>query len=67
MDGTKVGQSEKDDPTKLHIRDRSAAGRRRYVVAGSFRNKLFAAAGKIAADTAAEMHRKQAEPESKAG
>lgn len=67
MDGTRVGQSEKDDPAEVAREGIEAllAGEA-WVVAGSFKNKIFAAAGKIAPDTAAEMHRKQAEPTSKA-
>jgi short-subunit dehydrogenase len=67
MDETKVGQSEKDDPAEV-ARDGVEAllAGEAYVVAGSFKNKIFAAAGRIAPDTAAEMHRKQAEPVSKA-
>lgn len=68
MDETKVGQSEKDDPADVARAGIEAllAGEA-YVVAGSFKNKIFAAAGKIAPDTTAQLHRKQAEPVSKAG
>ena len=63
MDDTKVGQSEKDDPAEVARQGIEALldGRDR-VVAGSFKNKLFVAAGRLAPETAAEMHRKQAEP-----
>ena len=63
MDDTKVGQSEKDDPAEVARQGVEALldGRDR-VVAGSFKNKLFVAAGRLAPETAAEMHRKQAEP-----
>ena len=67
MDETKVGQSEKDDPAEVAREGIEAllAGEA-YVVAGSLKNKIFAAAGKIAPDTTAEIHRKQAEPVSRA-
>jgi short-subunit dehydrogenase len=67
MDDTKVGQSEKDDPAEVAREGVEALMKgETYVVAGSFKNKVFAAAGKIAPDTTAELHRKQAEPVSKA-
>jgi short-subunit dehydrogenase len=63
MDDTKVGQSEKDDPAEVAREgvDALLAGRDR-VVAGSFKNKLFATAGRLMPETAAGMHRKQTEP-----
>jgi uncharacterized protein len=63
MDDTKVGQSEKDDPAEVAREGIEAlmAGKDR-VVAGSFKNTLFATGGRLAPETAAEMHRKQAEP-----
>jgi short-subunit dehydrogenase len=63
MDGTKVGQSEKDDAAEVAREGIEALldGRDR-VVAGAFKNKLFATAGRLAPEAAAEMHRKQAEP-----
>jgi uncharacterized protein len=63
MDDTKVGQSEKDDPAEVAKEgvDALLAGRDR-VVAGSFKNKVFATAGRLAPATAAGMHKKQAEP-----
>jgi short-subunit dehydrogenase len=68
MDETKVGQSEKDDPAEVARQGIEALldGRDR-VVAGSFKNKLFAVAGRLAPEAAAEMHRKQAEPVSTNG
>ena len=62
MDDTKVGQSEKDDAAQVAQEGIEAlmAGEG-YVVAGSFKNKLFAAAGRVAPESAAQMHRKQAE------
>jgi short-subunit dehydrogenase len=62
MDDTKVGQSEKDDPAEVAREGVEAllAGKDR-VVAGSFKNKLFAAAGRMMPETAAGMHRRQAE------
>jgi uncharacterized protein len=63
MQDTKAGRAEKDDPSEVAKEGIEAllAGKDR-VVAGSFRNKLFAAGGGIAPETMAEMHRKQAEP-----
>jgi short-subunit dehydrogenase len=62
MDDTKVGQSEKDDPADVAREgvDALLAGRDR-VIAGSFKNKLFATAGRLMPETAAGMHRKQTE------
>lgn len=63
MDNTKVGQSEKDDPAEVAREGVEALLEGRdHVVAGSFKNKLFVGAGRLAPGTAAEMHRKQAEP-----
>ena len=66
MDDTKVGQSEKDDPAEVAKEGIEAmlAGKDR-VVAGSFKNKVLATAGRLMPTTAAEIHRKQAEPRSK--
>jgi short-subunit dehydrogenase len=63
MDDTKVGQSEKDDPAEVAREgiDALMAGKDR-VIAGSLKNTLFATAGRLAPETAAEMHRKQTEP-----
>jgi hypothetical protein len=63
MDGTKVGEAEKDDPADV-ARDGIEAllSDKDHVVAGSFKNKLFTTAGRLAPESAAEMHRKQAEP-----
>jgi uncharacterized protein len=63
MDNTKVGQSEKDDPAEVARDGIQAlmAGKDR-VVAGSFKNTVLATAGRVAPATAAEVHRKQAEP-----
>jgi short-subunit dehydrogenase len=63
MDNTKVGQAEKDDPAEV-ARDGVEAllSNKDRVVAGSFKNKLFSALGSVAPESAAEMHRKQAEP-----
>jgi short-subunit dehydrogenase len=64
MDDTKLGVSEKDDPTEVAREGFEAlmAGRD-HVVAGSFKNKLQAAAGHGLPDPMlAEMHRKQSEP-----
>jgi short-subunit dehydrogenase len=63
MDQTKVGLSEKDDAAEVARQGVEALlSNKDRVVAGSFRNKLFAAAGSIAPESAAELHRKQAEP-----
>ncbi|HWE00437.1 MAG TPA: hypothetical protein VG345_15405 [Bryobacteraceae bacterium] len=64
MDDTKASQSEKDDPAEVAREgfDAFMAGKD-HVVAGSFKNKLFAAAGRMMPETAASMHGKQAEPE----
>jgi len=64
MDDTKVGQSEKDDAAQVAREGFEAlmAGKD-HVVAWSFKNKVFAAAGRMMPGTAAEMHAKQAEPE----
>lgn len=61
---TKVGAGEKDDPAEVAREGFDAAmnGDER-VVAGSFKNKLQASAGRVIPDSAkAEMHRKMAEP-----
>jgi uncharacterized protein len=65
MDNTKVGKSEKDDPAEVARQGIEALlkGKDR-VVAGSFKNKVLAAGGRLAPETAAEVHRKQAEPRS---
>jgi hypothetical protein len=65
MGDTKVGQAEKDDPAKVAKQGIDALlNGEDHVVAGSFKNKIFAAVGPVAPDTMAEMHRKQAEPSS---
>jgi uncharacterized protein len=64
LDDTKVGASEKDDAAEVAREGFEAlmAGKD-HVVAGSFKNKLQAAAGHVMPDPAvAEMHRKQSEP-----
>jgi short-subunit dehydrogenase len=64
MEDTKVGSEEKDDPAEVARQGFEAlmAGKER-VVAGSFKNKAQAAAGRVLPDSAkAEMHRKMAEP-----
>ncbi len=64
MDDTKIGASEKDDPAEVAKEGYEAlmAGKD-HVVAGSFKNKLQAAAGHGLPDPlVAEMHRKQSEP-----
>jgi short-subunit dehydrogenase len=63
MDDTKVGQAEKDDAAEVAREGFEAlmAGKE-SVVAGSFKNKLFVAAGRIAPESAASLHRKEAEP-----
>jgi short-subunit dehydrogenase len=61
---TAVGAGKKDDPAKVAEQGFQAlmAGDD-HVVAGSFKNKVQAVAGKVVPDTAkAEMHRKMAEP-----
>jgi short-subunit dehydrogenase len=64
MEDTKLGASEKDDPAEVAREGYEAlmAGKD-HVVAGSFKNKVQAAAGHALPDPVmAEMHRKQAEP-----
>jgi len=64
MEDTKLGASEKDDPAEVAKQGFEAlmAGKD-HVVAGSFKNKLQAAAGHVLPDTVvAGMHRKQSEP-----
>jgi len=64
MEDTKLGVSEKDDPAQVAKEGFEAlmAGKD-HVVAGSFKNKLQAAAGHVLPDTlVASMHRKQSEP-----
>jgi len=64
LDDTKIGVSEKDDPAEVAKQGFEAlmAGKD-HVVAGSFKNKVQAAAGHILPDpTVAELHRKQSEP-----
>jgi short-subunit dehydrogenase len=64
MEDTKVGANEKDDPAEV-ARDGFEAlmAGKDHVVAGSFKNKLQAAAGHVLPDpTIAEFHRKQSEP-----
>ncbi|MGA8026006.1 MAG: SDR family NAD(P)-dependent oxidoreductase [Bryobacteraceae bacterium] len=64
MEDTKAGVSEKDDPADVAREGFEAimAGKD-HVVAGSFKNKLQAAAGHALPDPLmAEMHRKQSEP-----
>jgi len=64
MMDTKLGTSEKDDPAEVARQGFEAlmAGDD-HVVAGSFKNKLQAAAGHVLPDPlVAEMHRKQSEP-----
>ena len=66
MDNTTVGQSDsKDEAAEVAKEgiDALLAGKDR-VVAGSFTNKIFATAGRIAPTAAAQLHRKQAEPKS---
>ncbi|HLH02274.1 MAG TPA: SDR family NAD(P)-dependent oxidoreductase [Bryobacteraceae bacterium] len=63
-DDTKLGVSEKDDPAQVAKDGYEAlmAGKD-HVVAGSFKNKMMAAAGHGMPDPmVAEMHRKQSEP-----
>jgi short-subunit dehydrogenase len=64
MDDTKLGSSEKDEAAEVAREGFEAlmAGKD-HVVAGSFKNKLQAAAGHTLPDPfVAEMHRKQSEP-----
>jgi len=64
MQDTKVGANEKDDPAEVAQQgfDALMAGKD-HVVAGSFKNKVQAVAGKVMPAAAnAEMHRKMAEP-----
>lgn len=63
MDNTKIGQSEKDDPAQVAREGIEAlmAGED-HVVAGSFKNKVFAATGRIAPETAAKLHGEEAKP-----
>ncbi len=64
MEDTKLGVSEKDDPAQVAREGFEAlmAGKD-HVVAGSFKNKLQAAAGHVLPDPlVAGMHAKQAEP-----
>jgi short-subunit dehydrogenase len=64
MTDTKVGAGPKDDPAKVAEQGFEALMKGDdHVVAGSFRNKVQAVAGKVMTDPAkAEMHRKMAEP-----
>jgi short-subunit dehydrogenase len=64
MEDTKVGAGEKDDPAEVAQEgfDALMAGKEK-VVAGSFKNKVQVAAGRLMPDAAkAEMHRSMAEP-----
>jgi uncharacterized protein len=63
MDDTKIGQAEKDDPAEVAKEgiDALLDGKDR-VVAGSFKNKVMATAGRMMPTAATEMHRKEAEP-----
>jgi uncharacterized protein len=63
MDDTKIGQAEKDDPAEVAKEgiDALLDGKDR-VVAGSFKNKVLATAGRMMPTAATEMHRKEAEP-----
>lgn len=64
MEDTKLGASEKDDPAQVAKDGFEAlmAGKD-HVVAGSFKNKLQAAAGHVLPDPVmANMHRKESEP-----
>lgn len=67
MDQTKVGMGEKDDPADVAKTGFEALmSGEDHVVAGSFKNKVQATMAHILPDTVtAEMHRKQAEPQSK--
>ncbi|GAA3246277.1 SDR family NAD(P)-dependent oxidoreductase [Dactylosporangium siamense] len=64
MMDTKVGAGSKDDPAKVAEQGFEALMKGDdHVVAGSFKNKVQAVAGKVLTDPAkAEMHRKMAEP-----
>jgi short-subunit dehydrogenase len=61
---TPVGEGSKDDPAKVAEQGFAALMRGDdHVVAGSFKNKVQAVAGKVVPDTAkAEMHRRMAQP-----
>jgi short-subunit dehydrogenase len=64
LDDTKISASEKDDAAEVAREGFEAlmAGKD-HVVAGSFKNKVQAAAGHVLPDPAvAQMHRKQSEP-----
>lgn len=64
MQDTKIGASEKDDPAEVAKDGFEAlmAGKD-HIVAGSFKNKIQAAAGHVLPDpVVAGMHRKQSEP-----
>jgi short-subunit dehydrogenase len=64
MEDTAVGAAEKDDPAQVAREGFEAlmAGEEK-VVAGSFKNKLTVAAGRVLPDSVrAEQHRKMAEP-----
>ncbi len=64
MEDTKVGAGEKDDPAEVAREGFEAlmAGEEK-VVAGSFKNRVQAAAGRVMPDSAkAAMHREMAEP-----
>lgn len=64
MEDTKLGVSEKDDPAEVAREGFEALmDGKDHVVAGSFKNKVQAAAGHVLPDPAmAEMHRRQSEP-----
>jgi len=61
---TKMGAGKKDDPAEVAEQGFKALMKGDdHMVAGSFKNKVQAVAGKVVPDTAkAEMHRKMAEP-----
>jgi short-subunit dehydrogenase len=61
---TPVGEGKKDDPAKVAEQGfKALMDGDDHVVAGSFKNKVQAVAGKVVPDTAkAEMHRKMAQP-----
>ena len=64
MEDTKLAAAEKDDPAQV-ARDgfKALMAGKDHVVAGSFKNKLRAAAGHALPDPVmAKMHRKQSEP-----
>jgi uncharacterized protein len=64
MEDTKVGAAKKDDPAVVAKEGFEAlmAGKD-HVVAGSMKNKVQSTMSKVVGETtAAEMHRKQAEP-----